>query len=43
MSHAEGHRAIIRRFGRFPHRNPMLGRETTPPEARFLQSGGFRG
>lgn len=43
LSHAEGHRAIIRRFGRFPHRNPMLGRETTPAEARFLRSGGFRG
>ncbi|MGO4740991.1 DUF924 family protein [Bosea sp. 2KB_26] len=43
LSHAEGHRAIIRRFGRFPHRNPMLGRETTPAEARFLQGGGFRG
>lgn len=43
LSHAEGHRAIIRRFGRFPHRNPMLGRETTTPEADFLRNGGFRG
>ena len=43
LSHAEGHRAIIRRFGRFPHRNPMLGRETTPEEAAFLRAGGFRG
>ncbi|NGM46088.1 DUF924 family protein [Rhodobacter sp. SGA-6-6] len=43
LSHAEGHRDIIRRFGRFPHRNPILGRETTPEEARFLKEGGFRG
>lgn len=43
LSHAEGHRDIIRRFGRFPHRNPMLGRETTREEAAFLRDGGFRG
>lgn len=43
LSHAEGHRAIIRRFGRFPHRNPLLGRETTPEEAEFLRNGGFSG
>ncbi|MBS7544980.1 DUF924 family protein [Ancylobacter oerskovii] len=41
--HAEDHRAIIRRFGRFPHRNFMLGRETTPEEAAFLAAGGFAG
>lgn len=43
LSHAEGHRDIIRRFGRFPHRNPILGRETTPEETRFLARGGFSG
>ncbi|TKT69567.1 DUF924 family protein [Aquamicrobium sp. LC103] len=43
LSHAEGHRNIIRRFGRFPHRNQMLGRETTLEEAAFLRDGGFRG
>lgn len=43
LSHAEGHRDIIRRFGRFPHRNPILGRAATPEEARFLKNGGFRG
>lgn len=43
LEHAEGHRDIIRRFGRFPHRNPMLGRATTPEEKRFLETGGFRG
>lgn len=37
------HREIIRRFGRFPHRNALLGRETTPEEAEFLASGGFAG
>ena len=31
------------RFGRFPHRNPMLGRETTPEEQAFLDDGGFAG
>jgi uncharacterized protein (DUF924 family) len=41
--HAEGHRDIIRRFGRFPHRNAILGRETMPEERRFLDEGGFAG
>jgi uncharacterized protein (DUF924 family) len=31
------HQEIIARFGRFPHRNPALGRPTTPEEALFLQ------
>ncbi|MCZ4072078.1 DUF924 family protein [Agrobacterium sp. LMR679] len=43
LVHAEGHRDIIRRFGRFPHRNPMLGRETTREEETFLRDGGFQG
>ncbi len=33
---AIGHRDIVERFGRFPHRNAILGRETTPEEAEFL-------
>jgi len=37
------HRDIIRRFGRFPHRNACLGRETTPEEQAFLDEGGFAG
>lgn len=37
------HRDIIARFGRFPHRNPCLGRETTPEEQAFLDDGGFAG
>lgn len=43
LEHAEGHRAIIRRFGRFPHRNALLGRETTAEEQAFLDEGGFKG
>jgi len=37
------HRDIIARFGRFPHRNASLGRETTPEEQAFLDGGGFAG
>ncbi|CAM5765755.1 DUF924 family protein [Bosea minatitlanensis] len=40
---AEIHRDIIRDFGRFPHRNAVLGRETTPEEQSFLDDGGFAG
>ena len=40
---AELHADIIRRFGRFPHRNPALGRVTTPEEQKFLDDGGFGG
>jgi uncharacterized protein (DUF924 family) len=43
LSHAERHRDIIRRFGRFPHRNAMLGRDTTPDEQAYLDGGGFKG
>jgi uncharacterized protein (DUF924 family) len=38
---AEHHADIIRRFGRFPHRNRLLGRATTPDEQAFLDKGGF--
>jgi uncharacterized protein (DUF924 family) len=37
------HRDIIVRFGRFPHRNAELGRESTAEEQAFLRSGGFAG
>ena len=40
---AEAHADIIRRFGRFPHRNAVLGRATTPEEQAFLDDGGFKG
>jgi len=37
------HRFIVDRFGRIPHRNRCLGRETTPEEQAFLDQGGFAG
>jgi uncharacterized protein (DUF924 family) len=40
---AELHLDIIRRFGRFPHRNAVLGRANTPDEQAFLDGGGFAG
>ena len=40
---AQLHADIIRRFGRFPHRNAMLGRTTSPDELAFLDGGGFKG
>jgi uncharacterized protein (DUF924 family) len=43
LAHAEHHRDIVRRFGRFPHRNAILGRETTKEEADYLANGGYRG
>jgi uncharacterized protein (DUF924 family) len=41
--YAEQHADIIRRFGRFPHRNRILGRATTAEEQAFLDAGGFTG
>ena len=41
--YAEQHADIVRRFGRFPHRNVILGRATTPEEQAFLDDGGFAG
>jgi uncharacterized protein (DUF924 family) len=40
---AKIHRDVIARFGRFPHRNPVLGRTTTAEEQAFLDEGGFGG
>jgi uncharacterized protein (DUF924 family) len=37
LQSAQEHREIIRQFGRFPHRNPLLGRTTTLEEAAFLK------
>ena len=37
------HRDIVARFGRFPHRNAALGRDTTAQERQFLDEGGFAG
>lgn len=37
---AEAHKAVIDRFGRFPHRNAILGRASTPEEIEFLKQPG---
>ncbi len=42
LDFAERHRDVIARFGRFPHRNALLGRTTTPEEQAWLdEHGGF--
>ncbi|CAP45338.1 DUF924 family protein [Bordetella petrii] len=43
LPHAVEHLRIVELFGRFPHRNPLLGRETTAEEQAFLDQGGFAG
>jgi len=43
LKYARHHRGIVRRFGRFPHRNKLIGRHTTPLEQEFLDAGGFTG
>jgi uncharacterized protein (DUF924 family) len=43
MKHAQGHHDIVERFGRFPHRNAIFDRQTTPEEQKFLDDGGFKG
>ena len=43
LPYAVEHADIIRRFGRFPHRNAVLGRRTTEAEQGFLDGGGFAG
>jgi uncharacterized protein (DUF924 family) len=43
LTQAQHHREIIARFGRFPHRNAILGRAMRPEEQTYLDSGGFRG
>jgi uncharacterized protein (DUF924 family) len=40
LAYAEHHRDIIRRFGRFPHRNLILGRASTAEEEAFLKTPG---
>ena len=40
LGYARAHRDIIARFGRFPHRNAVLGRESTPEEIAFLRQPG---
>jgi uncharacterized protein (DUF924 family) len=40
LGYAERHQAVIKQFGRFPHRNSVLGRISTPEEVEFLRAGG---
>lgn len=42
LTHARAHRDVIRRFGRFPSRNAALGRQTTAPERKWLDAGGYK-
>jgi uncharacterized protein (DUF924 family) len=42
LDYAHRHRDVIARFGRFPHRNAILGRVSTPAETAFLQQPGSR-
>lgn len=41
LLHAKAHREVIRKFGRFPHRNEELGRATTSAEQAYLTDGGY--
>jgi uncharacterized protein (DUF924 family) len=43
LKYAREHADIIERFGRFPHRNNVLGRDSTEEEQAFLDGGGFAG
>jgi uncharacterized protein (DUF924 family) len=40
LRYAERHRAVVARFGRFPHRNVVLGRESSAEELAFLEQPG---
>lgn len=40
LDYAHRHRGVIARFGRFPHRNPILGRASTPEELEYLSQPG---
>lgn len=41
LHHAKEHRKLIIRFNRFPHRNAIMGRQSTAEEQRFLDAGGY--
>ena len=43
LGHARHHHDLVKRFGRFPHRNPILGRTMTAEEQRYLDEGGYKG
>ena len=41
LFHAKEHRKLIARFGRYPHRNAVLGRQNTDEEVEYLNGGGY--
>jgi uncharacterized protein (DUF924 family) len=43
LEYAQLHADLIARFGRFPHRNAVMGRISTPEEIAYLAQGGFAG
>jgi uncharacterized protein (DUF924 family) len=43
VANAQRHRDIVRRFGRFPHRNEILGRSPRAEELQYLAEGGYAG
>ena len=43
QKYANHHADIVEKFGRFPHRNAVLGRQSTPEEVAYLEEGGFAG
>jgi uncharacterized protein (DUF924 family) len=43
LAHAQHHYDIVQRFGRFPHRNKILGRTSTQEEQQYLDNGGYAG
>ena len=43
VKYARIHRDLIEAYGRFPHRNAILGRDSTPEERAFLETDGFKG
>ena len=43
LDYARLHAELITRFGRFPHRNLVLGRESTDEETAYIKQGGFAG
>lgn len=42
LFHAKAHRKLIKQFGRFPHRNEIIGRASTPEEIQYLRDGGYK-
>ena len=40
LGYEKMHADIVARFGRYPHRNAAMGRETTPEEKEYLENGG---